>query len=79
MKVTKEYLKKLIKETLQKEGRFGSMTRGLEKAIEFKVEDESGRENSVTLHNIKELEDHLEELDKKGADLYNIIIRPKFK
>ena len=74
MKITKEYLRKIIKESLQEVNQEGDV-----KPTSYAVEDESGREEDKTFSTMQEVEDYLKKLDQMGADLYNIIIRPKFK
>ena len=81
MKITKEFLLKIIKEELENEGDYDNMTRGLDKmgAIAYEVVDESGREDSMTFTDFSKVEKYLKHLDSKGADLYDITIKPKFK
>lgn len=85
MKVTKEFLTKLIKEEVEnevKKGPYDSMTHGLEnmgaKSYIVSVEDHRGIKPR-TFNHLANLVEYLARLEDQGIDLYDVDIRPVFK
>lgn len=79
MKITKQYLKKLIQEQIQNEGDYDNMIPSEKGIKSYEVVDEYDENNNKTFNTFKEVEKYLTQLDNQGVDLYNVIIKPKFK